>query len=90
MIKQVCINDRWDPNSYDNTGSELEYEEVFDITQSCRIETSLSDCLSSVLIRSMGSYPSAEMQSVYSTAQTDWNDGKRLVFWFGFVLFYGI
>ena len=39
------------------------------------IGTSPSDCLVSYLGHSLGewSYPSAEMQSVYSTAQADWD-----------------
>ena len=45
-------------------------EEVLHISQGPGITgTSLSDCLSKTLIG--GSYPSAEVQSVYSTAPAD-------------------
>ena len=48
-------------------------EGVLRISQSCRITgTSLSDCLMSYLGHVGESYPSAEMQSVYSSAPADW------------------
>ena len=58
------------PGSDDNEG-------VFHIPQSCSITgTSPSDCLVSYPGNSFGcmcvSYPSAEIQSVYSTAPADW------------------
>ena len=55
------------PGSDDNEG-------VRHISQSsCLIGASLSDCLVSYTGHSLGkSYPSAEMQSVYSTAPDNW------------------
>ena len=55
------------PGSNDNEG-------ILCITQSCSITgTSPSDCLVSYPEHSLGeSYPSAEMQSVYSPAPADW------------------
>ena len=48
-------------------------EGVFDIPQSSRRGASFSDCLVSYPGHSfVGSYPSTEMQSVYSTAPADW------------------
>ena len=56
-----------EPGSNDNEG-------VLHILQSSRTEPSLSDCLMSYPGYSLEgvSYPSAEMQSVYSTAPADW------------------
>ena len=64
MIKNISIS------SYGSDGS----EGVLRIPQSSRnTRTSPSDCLVSYPGHSLvGSYPSAEKQSVYSTALADW------------------
>ena len=59
-------------------------EGVLRIPQSCSIAgTSPSDCLVSYQDTRCGggSYPSAEKQSVYSTAPADWANNKATIFY---------
>ncbi len=66
-MQLVLFNPYIEPGSNGNEG-------VLRIPQSSRITvTSPSDCLVSYPRHSLGvSYPSAEVQSVYSTAPADW------------------
>ena len=79
MIKYFYLTHRYDPNRCHTTPGQSEpegngYEGVFHLLQSSRAGTSLSDGLVSYPghIIEGGSYPFAEMKSMYSIAPADW------------------